>query len=159
MRGVQHPQAIRLFSHRASPQILGRTGGAENKRGKTFTMKPKRKKPFNATAASIKLLVADNWTCGKVEQRIPHTFITRDLFNMFDLVIMSPTRGLAGVQVTGGTSTSNFLARVRKIKENPLHAIWLASGGRIIVHSWEKRAGKKERECRILEITKPLVDK
>lgn len=114
-------------------------------------MKQPRKKPFAANLASIKALTACGWTVGKCEQRIPGCFITRDLFNMFDLIAMSPTRGIAGVQATSGATSSNFHVRVRKIKENPLHAIWLASGGRIIVHHWQGKG--KIREVRVLEIT------
>lgn len=114
----------------------------------------KRAKPFFANGASVKALEADGWTVGTVEQRIPHTFITRDFFGFADLIAVSPSRGIMAVQVTGGTSTSNFHARVRKIKAEPRHAIWLASGGRIQVHSWEKVKGSKERTLRVLEITK-----
>lgn len=119
----------------------------------TQRSKAKRKKPFSANRASVKALEADGWTVGVVEQRIPHCFITRDLFGFADLVAMSPTRGIMAVQVTGGTSTSNYHARIRKLREEPRHALWLASRGRIQVHSWEKRAGTKTRECRVLEIT------
>jgi hypothetical protein len=115
-------------------------------------MKPKRKKPFAANNASLKQLEADGWTCTMVEQRIPHTFITRDAFGFADILACSPTRGIMLVQVTGGASTSNFHARVAKTKAEPRHALWLAAGGRIQIHSWEgKGAG---RECRVLELQK-----
>jgi hypothetical protein len=42
---------------------------------------------------------------------------------------------------------------VAKIRADPRHAIWLASGGRILVMSWEKRVDTKERALRTLEIT------
>jgi len=112
----------------------------------------KRKKPFSANNASLKKLEAEGWTCFVVEQRIPHTFITRDAFGFGDLLCCSPSRGVMLVQVTGGKSTSNFHSRVDKIKSEPRHAIWLASGGRIQVHSWEGSGSK--RECRVLEIVK-----
>lgn len=114
-------------------------------------MKTKRKKGFAANNASRKLLESEGWTVGTVEQRIPHTFITRDLYGFADLVAMSPTRGIMLVQATGG---GNMAARVDKVRAEARHAIWLASGGRIQVHCWVKRANKKQRECRILEITK-----
>jgi translation initiation factor IF-1 len=60
------------------------------------------------------------------------------------------------VQCTGGTSSGNFNKRVAKIRAEPRHAIWLASGGRIQVHSWELRVDTKERALRTLEIT-PLT--
>jgi hypothetical protein len=114
----------------------------------------KRKRPFAATLASEKALKADGWTVGRVEQRIPGCFITRDFFGFADLIAAAPSRGIMAVQVTGGTSTSNFHARVAKVKAEPRAAIWLASGGRIQVHSWETQPGTKERKLRVLEITK-----
>jgi len=90
---------------------------------------------------------------GVVEQRIPHTFITRDLFGFADLLATSPTRGNLLVQVTGGYSTSNFHARVAKIRNEPRAAIWLAGPlNRIQVHSWEGKG--TNRKLHILEITK-----
>ena len=111
----------------------------------------KRKKPFAANLASTKMLEADGWTVGTVEMRIPHCFITRDLFGFADLIAMSPTRGFLAVQATGG---GNLKARAEKVCSEPLAAIWLASSGRIQIHDWRKRAGQKQRECVILEITK-----
>ena len=115
-------------------------------------IKVKRAKPFNATGASVKHLEADNWTVGIVEQRIPHTFITRDFLGCFDLIAVSPSRGIMAVQVTGGKGISNFNARISKIKAEPRAAIWLAAGGRILVQSWEGVG--KIRNLRSLEITK-----
>ena len=116
-------------------------------------MKPKRKKPFSATSASRKHLEADGWTCTAVEQRIPHTFITRDAFGFGDILCCSPTRGIMLVQTTGGLSTSNFHSRIAKIKAEPRAAIWLASNGRIQVHSWQGKG--KHRKLNLIELTKP----
>lgn len=114
--------------------------------------KPKRAKPFAANNASVKHLEAEGWTVAVVEQRIPKTFITRDAFGFADLLACSPSRGVMLVQVTGGLSTSNYHARVAKTKAEPRHAIWLASGGRIQIHSWEGKG--KQRTLRVLELTK-----
>ena len=114
-------------------------------------MKPTRKKPFSANRASVKSLEAEGWTVGVVEQRIPHCFITRDLFGFADLIAISPSRGIMAVQVTGG---GNGPARVKKTRLEPRSAIWLASGGRIQVHDWRKRAKQTQRECVVIEITK-----
>ena len=107
------------------------------------------------------MLESDNWTVGTVESQIPHTFIRRDLYGFADLIAMSPTRGIMLVQVTGSIGNrSNFLARVRKIKASAEAGIWLASGGRIQVHSWETEpmegwmSAMRGRFCRILEIGK-----
>ena len=112
-------------------------------------MKPKRKKPFAANLASTKLLEADGWTVGTVEQRIPHTFITRDFLGFADLIAVSPSRGIMAVQVTGG---GNGPSRITKTRNEPRHAIWLASGGRIQIHDWRKRAKQTQRECVVVEL-------
>lgn len=114
--------------------------------------KKKRAKSFPATGESVKYLERDGWTCWKVEQRIPTTWITLDAFGFGDILAMSPSGGIMLVQATAHYGISNFNARVSKIKVEPRHAIWLAAGGRIQVHSWEGTG--KERELRILEITK-----
>lgn len=119
-----------------------------------MTKKP-RKKPFAANNASRKALEAEGWTVAAVEQTIPHCFIKRDCFGFADLLAVSPTRGIMMVQATGGKSTSNFHARVAKIKAEPKAAIWLASGGRIQVHSWEGVGSKRER--RVFEVLKEEV--
>ena len=106
-------------------------------------------KPFPANNASIKKLEAEGWTVGTVEQRLPHCFITRDLFGFIDLVAMAPSRGFLAVQATGG---GNMAARVSKIRQEARAGLWLASGGRIQVHDWVKRKGQKQRECKIMEI-------
>lgn len=116
-----------------------------------MALKKKRAKPFAANLASTKKLEADGWTVGTVEQRIPHCFITRDLFGFADLVAISPTRGIMAIQATGG---GNGTTRISKIKAEGRAGIWLASGGRIQVHDWRKRVGESVRECVIFEITK-----
>lgn len=97
------------------------------------------------------MMEADGWTVSVTEQTIPHCFIKRDTFGFADLLCCSPTRGIMLVQATGG---GNGSTRAIKIRQEPRHAIWLASGGRIQIHDWVKRANQKERECRITEITK-----
>ena len=114
-------------------------------------IKKKRSKPFQANAASVKYLTDLGWTCCVVEKRIPHCFRTVDAFNFGDILACSPTRGIMLIQATGG---GNFTKRVAKVKAEPRAAIFIASGGRIQVHDFVKRAGKKERECRVFEITK-----
>ena len=113
-------------------------------------LKKKRAKPFAANLASRKKLEAEGWTVGVVEQRIPHCFITRDLYGFADLVACSPSRGIMAVQVTGG---GNGPSRIAKIHNEPRAAIWIGSGGRIQVHDWRKRVGQTGRECLVVEIT------
>lgn len=111
-----------------------------------------RKKPFAASNASRKKLEAEGWTVANVEQVIPHTFIKRDFFGFADLIAVSPTRGILAIQATGGDSTGNASKRIEKIKAEPRAGIWLASGGRIQVHSWQGKGN--QRQCHITNIVK-----
>lgn len=115
------------------------------------TPKKKRAKPYSANNASRKKLEAEGWSVTVVEQTIPRCFIKRDAFHFGDLLCCAPSRGILMVQATGG---GNGPARGAKIRQEPLAALWLASGGRIQVHDWRKRAGQKDRVCVILEIQK-----
>lgn len=110
----------------------------------------KRSKPFAANLASTKRLEAEGWTVASVEQVIPHTFIKRDFMGFADLIAASPSRGIMAVQATGDASTGNGSKRIAKIKAEPRAAIWLASGGRIQVHSWQGKG--KNRECYVTNI-------
>lgn len=113
----------------------------------------KRAKPFAALSASKKHLDKQGWVSGVVESRIPHTFITRDLFGFADLLAFKPrTREIALVQVTGGAGVSNANARIAKIKSEPLAAMWLMAGGLIFVHSWQTVKGQKDRKLRMWNI-------
>lgn len=114
-------------------------------------MKTKRRRPFAASNASRKALEAAGWTVGTVESVIPHTFIKRDLFGFGDLIAVSSGRGIMMVQATGHSSTSNMHQRIAKILSEARALIWLSSGGRIQVHSWQGTGSK--RECNIVEVT------
>lgn len=92
---------------------------------------------------------------GRVEQSVnTGKFVfTRDLWEFGDLLCTSPSRGNLIVQATAGHSTSNLHARFRKIKANPLAAIWIAHpSNRIQIHSWQGTG--RRRECHVMELTK-----
>lgn len=88
------------------------------------------------TARSMAHLRALGWTVGVVEQRIPRTNITRDLFGFVDLVAIRGPVTLA-VQVTSG---SNVASRVRKIAEADDVGAVREAGWRIVVHGWRRNA-------------------
>jgi hypothetical protein len=88
------------------------------------------------TARSLAHLRAFGWTVGVVEQRIPRTNITRDLFGFIDLVALRGAETMA-VQVTSG---SNVAARVRKITEAEDLGAVRQAGWAIVVHGWRKNA-------------------
>lgn len=72
-----------------------------------------------------------------VERRIPHTFITKDLFGIIDVLAVMPSGKTVAVQATGG-SGGNFAARVRKVVESDaIHLLRLA-GWTVLVHGWRK---------------------
>lgn len=96
----------------------------------------RRKKPVALTPKSVRHLEARGYIVAKVEQRIPHCFVTRDAFNIFDLLAASRGGGIVGVQVTSG---SNGAARRDKILAEPQARVWIESGGRIFLHLWAKR--------------------
>jgi len=118
--------------------------------------KKKRKKPFRANLASEKMMEAAGWIVGDLEKWIPATplgykgpLIKRDLFNFADLLCARPGKGIMLVQVTAG---SHLQERIDKVKADWRHKVWLKSGGLLQVHSWVKRAGQTQRECKIVEI-------
>lgn len=113
--------------------------------------KPKRKKPVSMTAHARKLCTANGWHYGQVDQRIPTTFISRDLFEMFDAIVLDGGQGILGVQVTSG---DNHAARRTKIISNPLAIEWLRAGGRIEVWSWRKSKPKGSKTA----IYTPRID-
>jgi hypothetical protein len=109
------------------------------------------------TQRSLAKLKADNWTVAVVEKWNPWARVRSDLFGFADLLAMSPTRGILAVQTTSG---GNVAARIAKIRNEPRAGIWLASGGRIVVHGWRKvgpRGKRKVWECREVEIESDRV--
>ncbi len=100
------------------------------------------------TTRSLEHLRASGWTVGVVEQRIPHTNITRDLFGFIDLLAVRGGETMA-VQVTSG---SNVSARVRKIAESEHVAAVRGAGWSIVVHGWRRNA-KGEWTLRIVDLS------
>lgn len=98
------------------------------------------------SARSTKYLRDRGFIVCKVEQRlpIPGMFVTRDAFNFGDLLIAKPGWGVALLQET---SAAHMSEREGKIHSNPQSAVWLASGGRILIHGWSKKGprGKMKR--------------
>ena len=94
---------------------------------------------------SKKYLEDLGYLVGAVEQVIPHTFIRRDLFGLFDLVAIKDGTTIA-VQVT---SASNIMARVHKIEESEnLPTVRKANWG-LFVHGWKQN---KEGKWTLKEI-------
>lgn len=92
------------------------------------------------TARSLEQCRKNGWLADVVERRIPHSFITKDLFGFLDIVALAHC-GTIGIQATSG---SNHAARVRKIITERREAArrWLECGNVIFVWSWSKRRNR-----------------
>lgn len=88
------------------------------------------------------------WTQWKVEYWLAPARRRIDLFNMFDIVVLDNLPGMIGVQVTTG---SNVSARIKKMQENPILAIWLDRGLRAEIWAYRKlkvaRGSKRTKWC------------
>ena len=96
---------------------------------------------------SIKKLTNEGWLVWNVENRVPRTNITKDLFGFLDLVALKGEETL-GIQVT---SASNVSARIKKITHHPNVGIVRDAGWGIEVHGWRKK--KDEWICRVVDLS------
>jgi hypothetical protein len=99
--------------------------------------KKKRSKVKSPNALSLEECKRRGWPAMTVEQRIPHTFITRDLFNVIDIVAITPA-GILGIQATSN-SGGNHRARRHKIMAEPRMEQWTLVGGLLEIWSWSTR--------------------
>lgn len=89
------------------------------------------------TQRSLKLLRDEGYTCQIVEKYNQFARVRIDLFGFIDIVCLrAGDKGLLGVQTT---STANINARVKKIKDLPVHRLWLEAGNRIEVQGFSKK--------------------
>jgi len=98
------------------------------------------------TSRSLKFLRLHGCIAEKVEQRlpIPGRFVTRDLFNCFDVIAIHRERKLIiGVQTT---TISNMAKRRKKILAEPIMAAWKEAGGYIHLHGWAKQGPRGEKK-------------
>lgn len=93
------------------------------------SLKKSKKSP---NQRSLEYMTEQGYLVGKVEQTVPHTFIKRDLFSLFDLVAIRENETV-GIQVT---SASNITARIHKIEESPILPIIRKVGWRILIQGW-----------------------
>jgi len=78
-------------------------------------VKPKKKKRLSVNKLVMDWLRAKGWEVGLVEQRIPHTFITRDLFGFVDMIAVGHGQ-IIGLQVTSNNG-GHVANRITKAKE------------------------------------------
>lgn len=96
------------------------------------------------TERTLRWLRKQGYTCQVVERRIPHTFVTKDLFGCIDIVaIKAGIPGVLGVQVT---SRAHLADRLAKVKREPRAALWRECRNDLLVVGWSKRgeAGRRK---------------
>jgi hypothetical protein len=99
-----------------------------------------RKRHKRDTPSPTKLtkdkLVEMGVTFDVVEQRFPHSFITKDFLSCIDIIACSPALGIVGIQATSNEGGDHHKNRERKIAAEPRALVWMRSGGAIEVWSW-----------------------
>ena len=103
----------------------------------------KKRSSTSPTQRTLQLCKKAGWTAQVVERWNPFANIRQDLFGVIDVVALDGSR-IIGIQTTSG---SNVAARLAKIRDTPAAAMWLRSGGVLIVHGWRKLASGRW-ECR-----------
>jgi hypothetical protein len=94
------------------------------------------------TARTLAHLRKLNHICQVVERW--NSFARRrvDLFNIIDIVVLTP-KGILGIQCTSGT---NHSSRVQKAQAEEKLKAWLACGGLFEIWSWAKKGAKDKRK-------------
>lgn len=110
--------------------------------------KKKKKRPTTwAKNEAVKVLKAYGWRVEDVEHRVPHSFVTKDLMGVFDLLALNaavPCSTLA-VQVT---SESNHASRLSKVLASSKARYSLKCGWRVEVWGVRNRPGKDGKGIR-----------
>jgi len=101
------------------------------------------------TQRSLKYLRDLGYHCAIVERWNPHTRIRQDLFGFADLLCIQKNHPPLLVQVT----SSGWSSRLKKIKEEPLSKLALASGFNIEVHGWRKlKTNKNKMTIKVISV-------
>lgn len=101
------------------------------------------KSNMSPTQRSLKQLRDDGWSACVVERWIQAIKQRKDAFGFGDILAVKIGIGIMLVQ---STTAANASARVNKIRETVEAGIWLAAGGRLVVHGWSKKGGKGKRK-------------
>jgi hypothetical protein len=95
---------------------------------------------MSPTQRSLKRLRDEGYTVAITERWNPFARVRQDLFGFADLLAMKSGEILA-VQTT---TASHFAEHRRKINSEARTQTWLAAGGRIQLHGWNKSKVKVE---------------
>ena len=108
----------------------------------TTEAKKKRKKPVSALGMALADLKKLGFHAAVVEKRIPHTFISKDMFGFADIVYLT-SASIVALQVT--TNTGGHHAKHKdKIIAEPRALAWLQAGGIVELWSYAKQGARGE---------------
>lgn len=104
-------------------------------------------KGLSPTARSLAYLRANGYTAGVVERWIAPARRRIDLGGFGDIVAWKPGEGeFGGIVAIQSTSSPNVSSRLWKITQLSEAALWLAAGGRIVIHGWGRRGKVGKRK-------------
>jgi hypothetical protein len=107
---------------------------------------------MSPTERTLAELRRHGYIAAVVEHWNPWAKIRQDLYGFMDvLAVKAGETGVLGVQCT---TSSNALSRLRKAKESPVLAVWLASSNQFEVWGWAKRGCRGARKVWTLDRTK-----
>jgi hypothetical protein len=106
------------------------------------------------TGRTLDLLRRSGYLAAVVETWVPRVNRRRDLFRFADVLGVHPVR--REVILVQTTTAGHVAHRLAKIKAIPELAAILASGCKVSVHGWDKRAG--QWHCRIVDVLSGDLD-
>lgn len=119
---------------------LGQIAGSE------LSVKGSKTRPQDQLKRSIDKMNAEGYVCTRTEHWNAHSGRKNDLFGVFDFLAVGHGEIIGG-QVT---SKSNKSAREKKIRASEVFSAWIAAGGKIHLHLWDKP--RTVWECTVIEL-------
>ena len=99
---------------------------------------------MSPTERTLRWLRKQGYTADVVERRLPHSFVTKDLFGCLDIVaIKAGSLGVLGLQVT---SAAHWAERIAKVEAEPRAKLFHDCGNTIWVVGWAKRGEQGKRK-------------
>ena len=99
---------------------------------------------MSPTERTLRWLRKQGFVADVVERRLPHAFITKDLFGCIDIVALKEGwKGAYGLQVT---SASHLQERIRKILAEPRAKLWVEAGNHLWIVGWAKQGAVGKRK-------------
>jgi hypothetical protein len=105
--------------------------------------KKKRKPSTSPTQLSLSESRSKGCIAQVVERWNPHAKVRQDLFGVIDIVTIG-NGCIVGIQAT---SRTNMSARSNKIKASSEAAEWCNSGGKLLLHGWDKHKNRWRLKC------------